>query len=148
MVVDPAQSLLCLRADLEAIQDEIKYFGWRIQPWPVDDLTVFVTMTSAVDLRAWTLRLVCQNYPDEPPSIKCVNPQTKDPSDSCAWPQCEGFRPTSDLCMNISREGLMQLHPGWQQSGYRWITDGNPIHCVLLSIQFRLDDPSKYKPKG
>lgn len=148
MAIDPAQSLIYLQRDLEAIGDEIAYFGWKLEPWPLGDLTFYATLTSNVDQKPWTLCLECTNYMEEPPSIKCVSSQTKDPNDPGAWPQCEGFRPTSDLCMNISREGLMQLHPDWQRTGYKWITEGNPIYNVLLSIQYRLDDPKKYQPKG
>jgi ubiquitin-protein ligase len=147
MPVDPSQSLLYLRADLEAIAEEISFYSWKIDPWPIAELVIYVTLTSQVDGRSWTLRLVCTNYPEEPPSVKCVNPHTKDPNDPAAWPQCQGFRPTTDLCMNISREGLMELHPDWQRSAYAWNSQGNPIHNVLLSIQVRLDDPSKYTPK-
>lgn len=129
------------------MRDEIRHFGWKIEPGPVTSLTFYVTMTSRVDGRSWMLRFVCTNYREWPPSIHCVNPETKDPGDPAAWPQCKGFRPTSDLCMNVSREGLLQLHPDWQRSSYKWTEEGNPIHYVLLSIQVSLDDPTKYTPK-
>lgn len=150
MPIDPVQALLYLQADLEAdpMPEERAHFGWIIEPWPVTSLTFYVTMTSSVDQRPWTMRLVCDNYAELPPSIKCVHPQTKDPADASAWPQCQGFRPTSDLCMNVSREGLMELHPDWQRTGYKWPQGGNPIYYVLISLQTRLDDPTKYIPKA
>lgn len=150
MAIDPLQSLLALQADLQAglMREEIRHFGWKIEPEPVTSLTFYVTMASRVDNRKWTLRFECTNYREWPPSIQCVNPETKDPSDASAWPQCQGFRPPVDLCMNISREGLLQLHPDWQRTSFKWTDSGNPIYYVLVSIQTRLDDPSKYTPKA
>jgi hypothetical protein len=150
MPIDPAQALLYLRADLEAypVPEEMARFAWAIEPWPLTSLLFYITMTSNVDQQSWMMRLACDNYPEWPPSIKCVNPQTKDPNDANAWPKCQGFRPASDLCMNISREGLMELHPDWQRTSYKWPQGGNPIYYVLISLQTRLDDPTKYTSKG
>jgi hypothetical protein len=104
-------------------------------------------VTSAVDKERYFFSLVCDDYPDKPPSIKCINPATKEAGDIKAWPNCEGFRPppTADLCLSISREGLMQIHPEWSKDARcAWITTGNPIWYVLSSLQDRLNDPTKY----
>lgn len=143
--MDPLQSRIALEADLQAIAEERARQRWVVEPWPLTSTTFFVTTTSDIDNEAYMIRLECDNYPTLPPSIKCVNPSSKEPNDPRAWPRCEGFRPTSDLCLNISREGLKQLHPAWDRDPrYRWPTTGNPIWYVLSSLQDRLNDRGKY----
>lgn len=145
--MDPLQAKLNLEADLSRIEDVIKGYGWDVQPWPIANTTFIVSMASVIDRERYCFRLVCDDYPNKPPSIKCVNRETEDPNDLKAWPNCEGFRPppTADLCLSISREGLMQLHPNWSKDArYAWTTDGNPIWYVLSSLQDRLNDPTKY----
>ncbi len=150
-MVDLVQCLIALRKDLEDIAEIVRENGWAIEPWPLESVTFFVTMASVIDKEPYTIRLVCEGYPDQPPSIKCVNTKTKDPTDPSAWPKCEGFRPppTADLCMNISREGLQQLHPDWQRDvRYAWDFSGNPIWRVLEALQDRLNDKAKYNGKS
>ncbi len=146
-MIDPAQSLITLQGDLEKIADVIQEEGWGIAPWPLQNETFFVSMKSKVDNEGYTLRLVWDGYPDEPPSIKCVNPSTKDPNDPKGWPNCDGFRPPPnfDLCLNISREAFRQLHPDWaRDSTYAWDASGNPAWRVLAALQDRINDRSKY----
>src|SRR5262245_30307483 len=132
--MDPVQARINLQADLEKIADVIAAEGWTIEPWPLTSVTFFVTLTSSVDGDAYTMRLVCDDYRDIAPSIKCVKPDTHDASDPKAWPNCDGFRPppTADLCLSVSREGLMQTHPDWMKDRrYCWTSDGNPIWYAL-----------------
>lgn len=145
--MDPLQSRLNLAADLERIANVIAECGWIIEPWPITDTTFVVTIISMVDKEKYCLLLACDDYPERPPSIKCVRPGTHDPSDIKAWPNCEGFRPppNADLCLSVSREGLMQIHPDWSRDArYAWTPTGNPIWYVLSSLQDRLNDPAKY----
>src|SRR5438552_3248984 len=110
--MDSLQAKLNLEADLNRIADVILEYAWKVQPWPITDATFLVSMTSAVDKEEYCLTFVCDDYPDKPPSIKCVNSETGDSSDMKAWPNCDGFRPppTADLCLSVSREGLLQIH--------------------------------------
>lgn len=143
--MDPLQSKINLAADLERITAEIAECGWTIEPWPITDLTIVVTIMSVIDKEKYCLLLACDDYPEKPPSIKCVRPGTRDPNEVKAWPDCEGFRAPTDLCLSISREGLLQLHPDWSKDRrYAWETSGNPIWYVLSSLQDRLNDPTKY----
>lgn len=145
--MDDIQALINLQADLEKIAAVIEAEHWSVAPWPVTGIEFRVTMTSRVDSQSYTLRIVATGYPDEPPSISCVDPDTGNPMDPKAWPNCEGFRPppTADLCLNISREGLKQLHPDWQNDPQRaWNSAGNPIWYVLQALQDRLNDRAKY----
>ena len=145
--MDPVQAKLNLEADLERIAGIISENSWTIEPWPITDITIVVSMASVIDNQKYCLLLACDDYPEKPPSIRCVKPGTRDSSDMKAWPNCEGFRPppTADLCLSISREGLTQLHPDWSKDArYAWITTGNPIWYVFSSLQDRLNDPTKY----
>jgi hypothetical protein len=145
--MDPVQARINLQADLENIADVIAAEGWTIEPWPLTSTTFFVMMQSDIDKDAYTMRLVGDDYPDQPLSIKCVTRDTHDSNDVKAWPSCEGFRPppTADLCLSISREGLFQAHPDWMKDRrYQWSPEGNPIWHVLHSLQDRLNDPGKY----
>lgn len=150
-MIDPVQCLIALRRDLEAIEDIRRDNRWNIEPWPLESVTFLVTMASAIDREHYTIRLVCDGYPDQPPSIKCVNTTTKEPTDPSAWPRCAGFRPppTADLCMNISREALQQIHPDWQRDArYAWVSSGNPMWHVLEALQDRLNDKAKYNGRN
>lgn len=145
--MDNIQALINLQADLEKIAVVIQTEGWRIAPSPLTSVEFYATLTSRVDSQSYMFRIEASGYPDEPPSIRCVNPETKDPMDAKAWPNCEGFRPppTADLCLNMTREGLKQLHPDWQNDPQRaWDSSGNPIWRVLQALQDRLDDRAKY----
>lgn len=147
-MIDTVQARIALEADLERISDVIQKDGWVIDPWPLESETFFVAMRSGIDKESYTMRLICNGYPDEPPSIACIDPSTRSPNALRAWPQCEGFRPppTADLCLNISREGLKQLHPDWAKDArYAWNSSGNPIQMVLDGLQDRLNDRSKYR---
>ena len=63
---------------------------------------VIVTLGSVTDSgNSYQARLAWQNYPNDAPSFKFRNPQTKSLSDPAAWPLVRGFRPGSlDACVN------------------------------------------------
>jgi hypothetical protein len=142
--MDDRQALIFLQGDLAKIVLEARdgqgftAAAWSIEPWPIQSLTFYVTMAGR-DGERYMLRLIAQDYADCPPSIACVCPKTKQQNVPRVWPQCEGFRPPTDLCLNISREGLMSLHPAWQTDPrYRWEKSGNPIEVVLWGLHDRL----------
>lgn len=146
VAVDPVLARISLQADLERFGDVREAEGWGISPWPLTDTSFYVTMKSILDGEAYMVRVLWDGYPEEPPSVKPVNPDTKDSNDMRAWPVCDGFRlpPTADLCLNITREGFA-LHPDWaRDSRYRWESSGNPAQRVLFALQDHLNDRSKY----
>ena len=145
--MDPLQAQINLEADLSRIADVIQECKWNIQPWPIDSISIVVSIPSVIDGEQYSFLLACDDYPDKPPSIKCVDPGTKNATDPKAWPNCEGFRPPpqADLCLSISREGLMQIHPEWSKDARcAWTPTGNAIWYVLSSLQDRLNDVTKY----
>lgn len=146
VAIDPVLASISLQADLDRIEDIRTAEGWILSPWPLKDTTFFVTMKSIIDGESYMLRMMWDGYPEEPPSVKPVNPDTKDMNDVRAWPLCDGFRlpPTADLCLNITRDGFA-LHPDWARDPrYRWESTGNPAERVLFALQVRLNDRSKY----
>lgn len=146
VAIDPVLACISLQADLDRIEDIRTAEGWILLPWPLKDTTFFVTMKSIIDGESYMLRMMWDGYPEKPPSVKPVNPDTKDMNDVRAWPLCDGFRlpPTADLCLNITRDGFA-LHPDWARDHrYRWESSGNPAQRVLFDLQDRLNDRSKY----
>jgi hypothetical protein len=83
---------------------------------------------------SWTI------YQDEGPSLKFIDPATGRIDVPEAWPQCDGFRPTSfDACVPWTKEG-QQLHPEWALSpATRWPASGNSILHVMHLLQDVLD---------
>jgi hypothetical protein len=145
--MDPVQALLNLKADIERIASEVEREKWQIVPKVLNSTLFYVTMTSDIDQESYSLSLECSDYPDEAPSIKCINLESMDSNDPNAWPSCDGFRPppAADLCLNISREGLKLTHPNWQNdTRIAWDPSGNPIWRVLAALQDRINDKVKY----
>jgi hypothetical protein len=142
------QAELCLKEDIETLKSRATEEGWLIEG--PKGVVVDVRLTAFDDEVYW-LRFTCSGYPEQPFSIKPIDHDTKRSDDVSAWPQCEGFRPTSDLCMPLCAEGYA-LHPVWQKDPrLRWQPEGNALLRVLEELQLRLSDQSKYRgrmPKG
>ena len=140
------QTELNLAADVQKLRDVAEAEGWEIDG--PHGLTVFVTMTSSIDDNSYCIRFECSGYPDQPFSVKPVDPETKESGVVRAWPACEGFRPPNDLCMPLCREGYA-LHPEWTKDPrWRWDSTGNPLHRVVDELQARIDDSAKYQGRA
>lgn len=85
-------------------------------------------------------RFLWNVYPQEPPSLKFIDPQTGRLDLSSAWPMLPGFRPSNlDACVNWTLEGFT-LHPEWKNDPrYRWDPRGNVLLKVLRYLQNELD---------
>ncbi len=145
--MDQIQARLNLEADLERIAGIIEQECWKVELWADGAPGMFATILSDIDKESYVFRIACDGYPEMSPSIRCVDPDTKNQDISRAWPNCEGFRPPpeADLCLNISREALTRTHPDWQRDPrIAWDPSGNPIWRVLASLQDRLNDKTKY----
>jgi hypothetical protein len=144
--VDDLQAALNLEADVEEIRRESQEPGWEIEG--PEGLVIFVTLSSTVDDEAYCIRFECSGYPEEPFSVKPVDAKTRDSAVVSAWPLCEGFRPTSDLCLPLCREGYA-LHPDWQNDPrWKWNSHGNPLKRVLEELQSLINNPNKYKGRA
>ena len=85
-------------------------------------------------------RLVWEQYPGAPPSIKFADGIRGSLTVMRAWPVITGYRSTSfDICRPMSREGY-DLHPEWRQGTTAWVSDGNPFLWVVMTLQFHLDN--------
>lgn len=134
---------LALKSDLAAVRRKARERGWRVEMH--DGIRVAVSLASAIDGQRYILGIIGTGYPDAAPSIKPIILATWASADRTAWPDCEGFRPVSDICMPLSAEGFA-LHPAWQQDpALRWSADGNPLLRVLEELQGQLDNRAKYR---
>jgi hypothetical protein len=141
--VSTVQSELALAADLTGIRRVAPEHGWRVGRRT--GLMVDVALTSMVDAESYTIRFVAAGYPDSAPSIKPVDPATGASDVRTAWPDCDGFRPTTDLCMPLSAEGYA-VHPEWQNDPVLcWRSAGNPLLRVLEELQILLDNRARYR---
>jgi hypothetical protein len=144
--MDSLQAELNLAEDVRALRLQAEERGWGVEG--PNDLEVFVTIPSLIDRESYCIRFRCPGYPEEPFSVKPVDPETKDPSIVRAWPSCDGFRPPSDLCMPLSAEGYA-LHPEWRNDPrWRWDPRGNPLLRVVEELETRVNDPSKYRGRA
>ncbi len=83
-MIDDLQAALNLAEDVDRLQPYAEEDGWSVSG--PNDLVVYVTIASAIDGESYCLRFECQGYPDDPFSIKPVDPDTKDSAMTSAWP--------------------------------------------------------------
>jgi hypothetical protein len=144
--MDSIQAAMNIQRDALALDDTRASLGWLVRPWPLEATSFTVTIRSRLDNEEYVFKFEWSDYPEGPPSIRCVDPATQSHAVRAAWPQCDGFRPPpeADLCLNISREGFA-LHPDWNRDAVRrWNPAGNPLASVLHTLQDRLNDRTKY----
>lgn len=121
----------------------------QVEPrWPLIRLPGAITVVALMCRTSdpadrFVVRLSWQQYPDDPPSLKFLDPGTGRDDVPTAWPSGGPFRPQSlDTCANYCTEGF-GLHPEWRLDAVvRWSTDGNVLLKVLHSIQDDLDNMS------
>lgn len=136
------QVKLAFMHDLEEVSAVAAEHGWEVRS-PGDGIAE-VRMTSVIDKQSYWLRLVGSDYP-QPCSILPFDPATGSTTVRTAWPACTGFRPTNDLCLNLSSEGFT-LHPQWATDlATAFDTSGNPLLRVLEELQLLLNTPGKYQ---
>ncbi|MEA2677351.1 MAG: hypothetical protein QOJ81_1492 [Chloroflexota bacterium] len=105
-------------------------------------------MISKVDGESYTLRFIADGYPDAAPSVKPIDPETGSPDVRTAWPECDGFRVPTDLCMPLSAEGYA-VHPDWANDpALRWSSTGNALLRVLEELQIQIDNPARYRGRA
>jgi len=140
------QAELALAADLSEIRKVSAERHWTVGRR--NGLEVAIAMTSKIDAESYTIRFVAVDYPDSAPSIKPIDPATESSDVRTAWPDCDGFRPTTDLCMPLSAEGY-EVHPEWRTDpALKWISAGNPLLRVLEELQIHIDNPARYRGRA
>ena len=135
---------LCFDGDLPQAERVAVDAGWRINR---TGPTAFeAEVRSAIDGERYSLWLVWSDYPDQPPSISCFDPATRQREIQSAWPNCDGFRPGQwDLCLPLSVEGFA-AHQEWSTDpSKRWTAEGNPLLRVLDELQAVLNSRSHYR---
>jgi hypothetical protein len=140
------QAQLALGADLSKIRRLASERGWTIGRR--NGLEVLISMTSRIDAESYVLRFIAAAYPDSAPSIKPVDPTSGTSETRSAWPDCDGFREPTDLCMPLSAEGYA-VHPEWQRDPMlRWDSAGNPLLRVLEELQAHINNTAKYRGRA
>ena len=122
--------------------------GWNVER--DDKATDVVRLTlPAIDGQRFTVRFVCEGYPEKLPSVKFIN-AAGSTSDRTAWPSGNDefhkvvkLPPDSFLCTDLTLEGV-QHHPDWMNSPSAWkgsthtlMNSFNYLHDLLNSADYR-----------
>lgn len=127
--------------------------GWRIER-DRDDAAIVRASLRARDGEEYHLQLLCDDYPERPPSVTFVNEEGW-ASDVRAWPSgTPAFHvfvkppPVSFLCLPLTREGL-SYHRAWTRdpSVDAWDPRRHHLLDVLARVQLLLDGP-EYLGRG
>lgn len=132
-------SVICLEADFAEIVASPESSRWALTLG--DQGEVLATMSpSSSPQETFQARLLWRDYPNSAPSLKFRDMETGSLNNPTAWPQCNGFRPTTlDACVSWTAEGY-DLHPEWRNGATtRWFPDGNALFRVLCILQDTLD---------
>jgi hypothetical protein len=117
----------------------IKEHDWKIS---CENQDVFVIMHPKNDpSRKFMLRLRCEDYPQRPPSLQFVNPETRE-TGAKYWPDRGApftnaiSRNPIGLCIPGNREFFESIHrePAWQ-----WDAQKYPFAKILQDVQVELD---------
>lgn len=114
------------------------------------ELEIWATLSSAAKPEeSFQARLLWEQYPERPPSLKFRDPATGRLDLPSAWPVVRGMRPASlDACVNWCSEGFA-LHPEWANDRrYCWDPRGNALLRVLRNLQAELDADFNGRFKG
>lgn len=133
-------SVLNLSDDYEEVLRAPDASRWKLEkPGPLEVLATMFPLSAPKEL--FQARLLWRVYPDEAPSLKFRDPQTRRLDMPSAWPRVRGFRPPSlDACVNYSLEGF-NLHPEWRNDArLRWDRSGNVLLRELRTLQSELDN--------
>jgi hypothetical protein len=133
-------SKLNLKDDFEEASSTTDASRWELK-MPGDLEVVATMMPAAAPTERFQARLLWNQYPDEPPSLKFCDPATGRLDLPQAWPVIRGFRPQSlDACVNWCSEGFA-LHPEWRADPrFAWNPAHNPLLRVLRTLQDELND--------
>ena len=115
--------------------------GWQVER-DSDNTDVVRLTLSAREGETYIVRLVCDGYPEQAPSVKFVNNLGSD-QDRTAWPAGDGLfhkavklPPHCFLCTDLTREGF-EHHPDWAKRSTAW--KGN-THTLMHLFNYIQDD--------
>lgn len=112
---------------------------WKIEKTGgLEILVMLYSVTTPKEL--FQARLLWQIYPEQPPSVKFMDPSSGRLDLRTAWPRVRGFRPDNfDICATWTVEGFT-THPEWvSDPGLRWKSNGNVLLKVLRTLQDEMD---------
>ncbi len=122
--------------------------GWHVERDDVSKDVVRFTLPARDDDR-FTVCLLCDGYPDTPPSVKFID-AAGSTTERTAWPSGTAefylvvkVPPHSFLCTDLTREGFAQ-HPEWTNRPNAWngathtlLDLFNYIHDLLNSKSYQ-----------
>lgn len=141
-------SSLNLADDFEGVLRAEDATRWKLEK--PGALEIWATLFPATKPEeSFQVRLLWEQYPERPPSLKFRDPTTGRLDLASAWPVVRGLRPSSlDACVNWCSEGFA-LHPEWvNDPRYRWDPRGNALLRVLRNLQAELDADFNGRFKG
>lgn len=146
--MDSALSAMNLKDDFQVCLEVEDAVRWQLVL--TEPLEVRVTISPLQDPKeSYLARFLWTVYPDEPPSMKFVDPATGRLDIPTAWPVVAGFRPGNlDACVNWTSEGFA-LHPQWKKDPKTcWVTHGNRQLYILRTLRDRMDETyqGRFKP--
>ena len=129
MTVPPLVSRNLVRQELEEAQHIIGALGLHLHSddLRVDHLRFRVSGHSRQDRERYIVEFQCDGYPDLPPLVEMIDPQSGQPGTRYAYPRC--FHAEPCICARFNRKaygGYTGLHSEWEHVD--WSRDGNTNH--------------------
>lgn len=136
MITEAGRALL--QSDIETLQRQGSRYGFEVELQG----SVVVARLRARDGRTYALRLQCDGYPVEPPSVRFVDPDTLAEEVPGAWPNDgnQFFKPHYQpnlplICIPGTREYALT------HSGAQYDPRSNRIGPIIHAVRQRLMGP-------
>lgn len=143
-----------LKIELEECQLYAMKFNWIISELNEINLSFSVQMTSPIDHETFILEFIADNYPEWPPLIEFIHPETKERGINKAYPKNKKYssffhnRPC--ICNPCSRQaygGYKNVHSDWILSSWKQnpkIGTLTKISAILLAVYTRISNKDVY----
>ena len=126
--------------------------GWQVER--DDAATDVVRLTlSARDGERFTVRFVCDGYPDKAPRVAFVNADGSSadrkvwPAGNAAFYEVVKHPPHSFLCTDLTREGF-EHHPAWMNQARAWKGSTHTLMDLFNYIQDYLLNSINYQGRA
>lgn len=155
MSVDRRISIATVKSELDKCQEYCKRYSWDISEINETDLKFTVLMVSPIDEELFIIEILFDNYPQMPPLIEFLDPQTGARGVKNAYPKNRDsfFHSMPCICNPCSRKSYKAFshsapHGDWQFNG--WKTNpkvGNlkSLNWILATIYTRISNKQHYE---
>ena len=152
MRVEPAVSLLTVRAELSEAAGVIRERGWSIDQAHLEtELRFRASIASPVDGEVYCFEFSCNDYPALPPMIEPVDVRTSQRGVPTAFPQSSDsfFHSQPVICIQFNRKAYKAYdgpHADWVIEQWQTLLPGvASLGDMLGVLALRVTDPEKYK---